>query len=96
VLGESEGKSFFEIIEASYPFGWRTFDQACLEAYEQGAITEETALLYCTKRGPVTRGIDNIKKARGEMTTTVTDLRMKTGDSSKPVPPPLPATLKLK
>jgi energy-coupling factor transporter ATP-binding protein EcfA2 len=25
-LGESEGKSFYEIIEASYPFGWRTFD----------------------------------------------------------------------
>src|ERR1041384_5715229 len=43
VLGESEGKSFYEIIEASYPFGWRTFDQACLEAYEQGKITEETA-----------------------------------------------------
>jgi twitching motility protein PilT len=31
-LGESEGKTFYEIIEASYPFGWRTFDQACLEA----------------------------------------------------------------
>src|SRR5688572_33030970 len=27
--GESEGRSFYEIIEASYPFGWRTFDQAC-------------------------------------------------------------------
>ncbi len=35
-----------------------------------GKITEETALLYCTKRGPVTRGIDNIKKARGESTTS--------------------------
>ena len=34
-LGESEGKSFYEIIEASYTFGWRTFDHACLEAYEQ-------------------------------------------------------------
>src|ERR1041384_6071826 len=43
ILGESEGRSFYEIIEASYPFGWRTFDQACLEAYEQGKITEETA-----------------------------------------------------
>ena len=57
-LGESEGKTFYEIIEASYPFGWRTFDHACLEAYQSGKITEETALLYCTKRGPVTRGID--------------------------------------
>jgi twitching motility protein PilT len=68
-LGESEGKSFYEITEASIPFGWRTFDFSCLEAYEQGRITEETALLYCTKRGQVTRGIDNMKKARGEVTT---------------------------
>ena len=76
-LGESEGKTFYEIIEASYPFGWRTFDHACLEAYEQGIITEETALLYCTKRSVVSRGIDNIKKARGEITTDVGSLRMK-------------------
>ena len=61
-LGESEGKTFYEIIEASYPFGWRHFDHACLEAYEQGLITEENALLYCTKRSVVSRGIDNFKK----------------------------------
>src|SRR5207302_6981071 len=45
-LGESEGKSFYEIIEASQPFGWRTFDYSCLEGYENGTISEETALLY--------------------------------------------------
>ncbi|HEY0551799.1 MAG TPA: hypothetical protein VGF13_19495, partial [Verrucomicrobiae bacterium] len=67
--GESEGKSFHEIIEASYTFGWRSFDQSCLEAYESGLITEETAVVYCSKRGPVQRGIDNIKKKRGENTT---------------------------
>jgi len=72
IFGESEGKSFYEIIEASYMFGWKNFDQACLEAYEQGIITEETALLYCSKRGPVTRGIDNIKKKRGENTAEFT------------------------
>ena len=60
--GESEGKTFYEIIEASYPFGWRTFDDACLEAYNQGTITEETANLYCTKRSVVSRGIDNAKR----------------------------------
>jgi twitching motility protein PilT len=76
-LGESEGKSFYEIIEASQPFGWRTFDHSALEAYENGTISEETALLYCTKRGPVTRGVDNIKKGRGESTTDISSLRMK-------------------
>ncbi len=69
IFGESEGKSFHEIIEASYTFGWRSFDQSCLDAYENGVISEETALLYCSKRGPVQRGIDNIKKKRGENTT---------------------------
>jgi twitching motility protein PilT len=95
--GESEGKSFYEIIEASQPFGWRTFDFSALEAYENGTITEETALLYCTKRGPVTRGIDNIKKTRGESTTTMNSLRMKAkGELAKGGPPPVPATIKLK
>src|SRR6266705_1768929 len=93
-LGESEGKSFYEIIEASQPFGWRTFDFSCLEAYEQGKITEETALLYCTKRGPVIRGIDNLKKARGESTTTMNSLRMKGGrDLGNGTPAATPANL---
>jgi twitching motility protein PilT len=95
-LGESEGKSFYEIIEASQTFGWRTFDLSSLEAYEQGQITEETALLYCTKRGAVTRGIDNLKKARGESTTTMQTLRMKSGHNpAKPDGPPV-AILKFK
>ncbi len=98
ILGESEGRSFYEIIEASYPFGWRTFDMACLDAFEQGLISEETALLYCTKRGPVSRGIDNIKKRQGETTSNIINLRMKRGEAAGKGTdaPPLPATLKLK
>src|SRR5579862_5839024 len=85
--GESEGKSFYEIIEASQPFGWCTFDFAALEAYEQGKISEETALLYCSKRGIVTRGIDLIKKTRGENTSTMASLRMKAGrENGTPAP----------
>lgn len=86
-VGESEGKSFYEIIEASQPFQWRTFDFSALEAYEQGKISEESALLYCTKRGPVMRGIDNIKKNRGECTTSINSLRMKNAQNGgRPVP----------
>jgi twitching motility protein PilT len=97
VQGENEGKSFYEIIEASQSFGWRTFDFSALEAYEQGIITEDTAMLYCSKRGPVTRGIDNIKKGRGERTTEVNGLRMKpSAEIGKPSAPPIPTTLKLK
>jgi twitching motility protein PilT len=96
-LGESEGKSFYEIIEASQPFGWHTFDYSALEAYEQNKITEDTALLYCTKRGPVARGIDNIKKTRGESTHNMSSLRMKAlQNAARAGAPPIPATLKLK
>jgi twitching motility protein PilT len=41
VQGESEGKSFYEIIEASQTFGWRTFDYSCLDAFKRGIITEK-------------------------------------------------------
>ena len=95
--GESEGKTFYEIIEASYTFGWRTFDQACLDAYDQGLITEETALLYCTRKGPTSRGIDNIKKRRGEATTDLSGLQMRIDQMKKKEAASTgPATLKLK
>ncbi len=94
--GEAEGKSFYEIIEASQPFGWRTFDFSALESFEQGKISEETALLYCTKRGPVIRGMDLIKKGRGEITTTMSALRMKAGRDNGKTDTLAPVTLKIK
>jgi len=94
--GESEGRSFYEIIEASQAFGWRTFDLSCLEAYKKGLITEETALLNSSKRGHVTRGIDLIKKTRGENTSNIMDLHMSPVPRSDKKAPTAPAMLKLK
>ncbi|HEX3717152.1 MAG TPA: PilT/PilU family type 4a pilus ATPase [Verrucomicrobiae bacterium] len=96
IQGESEGKSFYEIIESSHTFNWRNFDQACLEAYKENIITEETALNYCTKKGVVSRGIDKIKKERGEHLSSM-DLKMKTDPvKSKTGSPIFPGTFKLK
>jgi twitching motility protein PilT len=64
-LGEGEHRSFYEIIEASSPFGWMTFDQSILNAYESDLISEETATLYASRKGRITRGIDLIQKSRG-------------------------------
>src|ERR1700731_3974322 len=64
-IGEGEHRSFYEIIEASSPFGWMTFDQSILHAYEQDLISEETARLFASRKGRITRGIDLIQKARG-------------------------------
>jgi twitching motility protein PilT len=75
-LGEGEHRSFYEIIEASSPFGWMTFDQSILIAYESDLISEETAKLYASRRGRVTRGIDLIQKARGMDTDLDSGLRL--------------------
>ncbi len=98
-MGECEGKTFYEIIEASVPFGWKTFDHSALESFEKGLISEETALAYCTKRSVVSRGVDNVKKRRGEATSEMASLRMRVAEDlrkSPGTPPAIPATLKLK
>ncbi|MGF1655994.1 MAG: type IV pilus twitching motility protein PilT [Verrucomicrobiales bacterium] len=64
-IGEEEGRSFYDIIEASSTFGWTTFDQSIIRAYENELIDQETAILYATRKGVVTRQIDLINKTRG-------------------------------
>jgi twitching motility protein PilT len=64
-LGENDNRSFYDIIEANSSFGWTTFDQSIIRAYQAGLLAEETAMLYATRRGKVNQGIDNTKKQRG-------------------------------
>jgi twitching motility protein PilT len=75
-LGEGDHRNFYEIIEASVPFGWMTFDQSILNAYENDLITEETAKLYASRKGRVSRGIDIIQKTRGMETDLDSGLRL--------------------
>ena len=72
--GEAEGKTFYEIIEGSQPFGMMTFDQCISELYRDGLITEQTALSYSSRKSVTGRAIDSIKSARGEKTTSIEDL----------------------
>ncbi|MDD5476141.1 MAG: PilT/PilU family type 4a pilus ATPase [Syntrophales bacterium] len=74
--GESEGKTYREIIEASKAFGMTTFDDYIIKLYEEEQISEETALAYATTRGVVSRGIDAIKSKRGEATTGIDGLEV--------------------
>ncbi len=66
-LGETDGRMFYNIIEDSETFGWRTFDQSIIASFEAGEISEETAQLYATRKGVVIQQIDLIKKTRGGM-----------------------------
>ena len=74
--GESEGKTFYDIMEAGNAFGMITFDQNLISLYKQGMITQETAMAYASHRGTVGRGIDMIKSARGETTTDIGKLEI--------------------
>ena len=74
--GESEGKTFYEIIEGGQPFGMMTFDQCIADLYKKGFISEEIALSYASRKAVVGRAIDSIKSARGEKTTSIEDLKI--------------------
>lgn len=74
--GEQEGKTFYEIIQASRAFGMITFDEFMIDLYAKGLITAETALSYCSRKGVVGRGIDTVKSRRGEATTDIVNLEL--------------------
>ena len=74
--GESEDKTFYEIMETSQPFGCQTFDQNIISKFNQNLISEETAVLYASRRAITQRGIDQIKSRRGEKTTDIEDLTL--------------------
>jgi twitching motility protein PilT len=76
INGEAEGKSFYEMMEQSEPFGWSTFDANISRLYEQGKISEQIALAYGSRRAIVKRNIDRIKSSRGERTTDIEGLKI--------------------
>ncbi|MCJ7601679.1 MAG: PilT/PilU family type 4a pilus ATPase [Desulfobulbaceae bacterium] len=81
--GESEGKTFYEIITDGTAMGMTTFDQYILELYAKGLVTEETAMGYCSRRSAMGRGLDMIKSAKGETTTGITGLAMEEEEKDK-------------
>jgi twitching motility protein PilT len=74
--GETEGKTFSDIILQGKPFGMISFDDCIVELFEQGLITEDTAIAYASNRAMVNRGIDSVKNARGEETTDLGKLEV--------------------
>ncbi|MGW8287035.1 MAG: type IV pilus twitching motility protein PilT [Desulfobulbales bacterium] len=78
--GETEDKTFYDIIEEGSARGMMTFDQHILQLYEHGLISEESAKIYGSRKSAIGRGLDKIKAARGETTTGITGLSMKKKD----------------
>jgi twitching motility protein PilT len=74
INGESEGKTFYEIIESGQAYNMQTFDQHIVRLFEQGLIDEETSLAYASSRANVRQGIDQVKSKRGEKTSDIDGL----------------------
>jgi twitching motility protein PilT len=74
--GESEGKTFYDIVRDGDAYGMWTFDQHIVKLYAQGLITEQIARGYATRKAVVARGIDTIKASKGEKTTDIEGLAM--------------------
>ncbi|MGA1844510.1 MAG: type IV pilus twitching motility protein PilT [bacterium] len=74
--GESEEKTFYDIVEDGEAFGMRTFDKSIVDLYKEGLITADTAMAFASKKNVVGRGIDAIKSAKGEKTSDIGGLKM--------------------
>lgn len=74
--GETEDKTYYNVIHNGSAVDMRTFDQHILEMYSNGLITEQTVMLYCSHRNEVSRGLDRLKSERGESTSSLAGLAM--------------------
>ena len=89
-LGENEGRRMSEIIEAGNPYGWHSFEQSLLKAFEADLVTDETALLYSTNKPTMNQRLDTAKKRRATASFLST---LKMQSAEPPVPPVLPPPL---
>jgi twitching motility protein PilT len=89
--GESEGKTFYDIISDAEALGMQTFDTHILQMVQQDLITEETALSYASRRSVVARGLDQIKATRGEKTSDIEGLALDADYSRRVARPGRPA-----
>ncbi|MBF0563815.1 MAG: PilT/PilU family type 4a pilus ATPase [Nitrospirae bacterium] len=76
INGESEGKTFYEIIDSGETYGMQTFDKSLVNLYKVGLINEESAMAYASRKAIVGRGIDTVKSSKGEKTTDIEGLSL--------------------
>ncbi|MBC2705208.1 type IV pilus twitching motility protein PilT [Desulfobacula sp.] len=77
--GESEGKTFNDIITAGKAQDMVSFDEYIISLYEEGNISEDIASSYASRKDIVGRGLDSIKSSRGETTTNIDALEIDRG-----------------
>jgi len=81
--GESEGKTFNDIITSGKAQDMVSFDEYIISLYEDSKISEDTAVSYASRKDIVGRGLDSIKSSRGETTTKIDSLEIDHGYKGK-------------
>ncbi|HEV2692385.1 MAG TPA: PilT/PilU family type 4a pilus ATPase [Verrucomicrobiae bacterium] len=57
-MGENENRRLHDIIEAGSPGGWHSFEQCLLKSYEEGIISEDTAMQYSINKPTMRQRLD--------------------------------------
>ncbi len=78
--GETEEKTFYDVVEAGAAQKMQTFDMDLLRLFEAGIITEDVAYSYASRRNAIVRGMDRLKAERGEETSGIRGLSMEKTD----------------
>lgn len=96
-MGENDNRRLHDIIEAGQTLGWHSFEQSLLKAFEEGLITEETAMQYCGNRSVMRQRLD-FSKSRGTnrfgkvtANPNMISVPAAQASSSMPVPPQMSA-----
>ena len=85
LYGETENRTFQEIIEAGDTMGWHSFDQSLLKAFKEDLITDETALIFSTHKNKMRRDIEMVQKLRNLSFDEPSGLRMEVAEESAKV-----------
>ena len=83
-LGEGDARNYADIIEQARPDGWCTFEQSLTERFQEGVITEETAMLLSVNKGRMRQKLDMVNKMLGRDETTTENLKLYHTDEHLP------------
>jgi twitching motility protein PilT len=74
--GETEEKTFYQVVESGSAYGMITFDQYLAELFSQNVISEAVAMTNASDKSKLAQMIDKIKAARGEKVTNIDGLEL--------------------
>ncbi len=76
LLGESDLRSFNDIIEDNSVHGWHTFEMCLLRLFRESRITEDTAMGYSVNKPSMRKLIDLARKEMGTHEDAPTDMSL--------------------